>query len=386
MNRFASNSLSVIDCKIVENVPKNTLKSKKYIWKQFESFCTSRNYSLDANTSTEKLALILKDWGYNMRKLDGSDYKEGVIKTIWNTTATLLQEKFYNEFGRKFDPFKDVIFLSARKARDTKRKELQRLPEKQKVSSAAMTFEEHQAICKQWDENTPMGLQMKFYHIASVELAWRGGEASSCLIEYFHEEVNNEGSTTGRIKYNPMFSKTCQGGGQPCVNTKWLVTNLEHPELCPVRLFRKLLSKRGTNITTNRLFLAVNRHWKVGSSSNSWYKNSPVGTNTISTWTKTSAQKIGLDTHKNKISNHSNRATAVSQLIKSGIGEQEAMKITGHQSSSSMKPYLQINQEHHKKILHTIRNNTNPTASTSNSQSSQSIVYNNCIFNTYCSN
>ncbi|KAJ3661767.1 hypothetical protein Zmor_006152 [Zophobas morio] len=283
-------------------------------------FCSLRNYKFDRESTIEQLALILKDWGSNMRKLDGTDYKEGVIETIWNTTEALLQEKFYTDFGRKFDPFKDVAFLSARRAQDTKRKELQRLPEKQKVSSTALSYEEHHKTCKQWNDETPVGLQMKFYHISSVELAWRGGEAASCLVDYFDEELDNKGSPTGRIKYNSIFSKTCQGGSQPCAVTKWLVTNSEHPALCPVRLFRKLLSRRGTNITTNRLFLAANRYWKQGSNTN-WYKNSPIGVDAISKWTKNSAENIGLDTKKDKISNHSNRATPVSQLIKAGVGE-----------------------------------------------------------------
>ena len=193
----------------LNNVPKNTTKSGNYIWKQFREFCSLRNYKFDRESTIEQLALILKDWGSNMRKLDGTDYKEGVTKTIWNTTEALLQEKFYTDFGRKFDPFKDVAFLSARRAQDTKRKELQRLPEKQKVSSTALSYEEHHKICKQWNEETPVGLQMKFYHIASVELAWRGGEAASCLVDYFDEELDNDnkGSPTGRIKYNPIFFK-----------------------------------------------------------------------------------------------------------------------------------------------------------------------------------
>ena len=55
-----------------------------------------------------------------------------------------------------------------------------------------------------------------------------------------------------------------------------------------------------------------------------WYKNSPAGVNTFSG---------PKPLQKNKFS----------YLIKSGIGEQEAMKITGHKRSSSIKTYLQLN-------------------------------------------
>ncbi|MVN24870.1 DUF3504 domain-containing protein, partial [Staphylococcus aureus] len=140
-------------------------------------------------------------------------------------------------------------------------------------------------------------------------------EGAACLVDYFHIEKDNNGSPTNKIEYNPIFSKTCQGGSKNCASSKWLVQNSDN-NACPVRLFIKLLSKRGTNIKTNRLFLRPNRHWKTGS--DNWYDNMPLGRNIINGWTKSSAEAIGLDTKQRKITNHSNRATAVSQLAKSG--------------------------------------------------------------------
>lgn len=42
------------------------------------------------------------------------------------------------------------------------------------------------------------------------------------------------------------------------------------------------------------------------------------------------SEKLELDTKNVKISNHSKRASAVSQLLKSGVNEQKSMKVTGH--------------------------------------------------------
>jgi hypothetical protein len=64
--------------------------------------------------------------------------------------------------------------------------------------------------------------------IASVEHAWRGGEASNCLLHYFRKETENDGTMTGRIEYNPVFTKTTQGGSQKCANSKWLIQNKTH--------------------------------------------------------------------------------------------------------------------------------------------------------------
>lgn len=220
-NRFAATTLSEIDKEISENEPKNTVKTHKYVWKQFMDFCNERNYTFDENSTDHHLAEILKDWAYNMRKIDGSVYKESTVKTIWNNTAKLLQNKYYSEYQQKIDPFSGVAFKMARDARNTIRRQLQAIPETRKQSSAPLSAEDLNKILQQFDEDTPDGLQTLFYHIAAVELAWRGGEAANCRLDYFKEEINSNGSFNDRIEYNSIFSKTSQGG-----DSLWLRANI----------------------------------------------------------------------------------------------------------------------------------------------------------------
>ena len=94
--------------------------------------------------------------------------------------------------------------------------------------------------------------------------------------------MDNGGQFTRRVEYNPVFSKTTQGGSKVLASSKWLIRNNENENLCPVRLF-----------------LTVNPAWEKGC----WYKNSPTGLNTLPKWTKQSAQKIGLDIKKWKMNN-----------------------------------------------------------------------------------
>ncbi|CAH1110394.1 unnamed protein product [Psylliodes chrysocephalus] len=106
-------STELID-KIIENSkPTNTVKTESFVSRQFEKFCDDRSYQLTENTSNEELCNILKDWAINMRKADGTDYKEGVVKTIWNLTAKRVQQKYFKEFNRTIDPFKDIVFRTA---------------------------------------------------------------------------------------------------------------------------------------------------------------------------------------------------------------------------------------------------------------------------------
>ena len=165
----------------------NTKKSIDSVWKQFQHFCDERKYILNKETTVSELALILKDFAFNMRRNDGEEFKEGVVKTLWNTVY-----------------YKSVL-------------------KKEKKCASSLSEQEIDKMCTIWDEMTPDGLQRKFFHIASYELAWRGLEACNCLLSYFEEEFDSYGNPTGRIAYNPIFSKTVQGGCQWLTEKRWLV-------------------------------------------------------------------------------------------------------------------------------------------------------------------
>jgi hypothetical protein len=232
--RFGNAENKEINEAIRNLVPVNTLKTHRSCWTQFEEFCSQRGYSLDQVLPIEELNNILKDYGFNMKKKSGEDYKETVVKVLWNTTAKALQEMYYNKFKIKFNPFKDPAFREARNARDVRRRILQADVSKRKVSSAALRNEEYLKMVKLWDEETPHDLQHKFFLIVARELAWRGNDAANCLVSFFREERNNFGDLTGRLEYNPIFSKTHQGGCHSLSESKWLVPNMSS-DLCPVR-------------------------------------------------------------------------------------------------------------------------------------------------------
>lgn len=391
-NRFGSANSRDIDIAIENSTPLNTKKTRMCVWKQFNSFCTDRQYELSENTSIEALAKIMEDWSYNMKKQNGEDYKEIVIKSMWNITAKMLQQKYNSEYNVVFDPFTDIRFKKARDARNTKRRELQAIPAQRKTSSTALSKEKIIEMIKSWDESTPAGLQKKFYQIAAYELAWRGSEGSRCLIQYFKEERDSEGNLTNRLEYNPVFTKTSQGGNKKTADSKWLVPNVRDRDICPVRLFRVMVSKRGANIKTDRLFLCPNPYWKL-SEPFSWYKNAPVGINEMAKWTKTAAANVGINTSLSRISNHSNRSSAVSTLTKQGAKEQEIIKITGHSSVNSLQPYLQLDEQHHANLINNLRSTENNVSNSTIVNSTHSddkdknktvINYNNCVF--HCGN
>lgn len=184
MSRFGEFSEDAIDVNIEKTIPPNTKKSRSFVWKQFIEFCVVRNNKLERETSVHEIAKVLKDWGYNMRKNNGDEYKESTIKVMWNLTAKMVMEEYFEKYGIKIDPFEDQEFKAARYAKNAKRKELQKHEDKRKVSSIALKYNEMKMLIDNCNECTPEGLQKKLFFIFSYELAWRGGEGSKTLLEF----------------------------------------------------------------------------------------------------------------------------------------------------------------------------------------------------------
>lgn len=101
MSRFGTFSLENIDTSSKNIKPLNTVRSETYIWRQFMEFCDVRKYTLVEGHTEEDLANILQDWAYNMRKKNGTEYKEAVVKTIWNVSAKLLEKYYFEEHHAK---------------------------------------------------------------------------------------------------------------------------------------------------------------------------------------------------------------------------------------------------------------------------------------------
>lgn len=77
----------------------------------------------------------------------------------------------------------------------------------------------------------------------------------------------------------------------------------------------------------------------------------PVCSNEISQWYNKQAIQTGLGSTSKSITNHSQRAKANSELVKSGMTEENLINITG-QSISSHK---NMNEEHHEDIIKKMR-------------------------------
>lgn len=109
-----------------------------------------------------------------MQETGGDNYKEYFVKTMRNTAAKMVQEKYLQEFNAKFYPFTEKIFREAQ--------EPQCISENRKTPSKAASKTDTIRMVKLWEQNYPAGLQKKLFHITSFELVWRAGEATSYMV------------------------------------------------------------------------------------------------------------------------------------------------------------------------------------------------------------
>lgn len=206
------------------NSPDNTDSAKMYIWSQFNMFCASRNYVLDGPRPylNSELLKILRDWTSNITRADGTLYKHDYLKLFWNTITENIKELYYNKYGIILNPITQLAFEFPRKL-------------KKSTDKRVLTNTECLKINNLFNEDTPDGLQAKFFYIAGLELGWRGEEAAKCGITHFNIELDSRGVETGRIAYNPVFSKNGEREPLRLAKTKWLTPNTKNPSICPVR-------------------------------------------------------------------------------------------------------------------------------------------------------
>ena len=115
----------------------------------------------------------------------------------------------------------------------------------------------------------------------------------------------------------------------------------EKPDLCPVRSFELYFSKM--NPLCDSLFQRPKKYANVKDAV--WYDNMPLGHNKIGGM-KEISQKAGLSTI---YTNHCIRATTTTVLFQAGLEGERITNVTGHRSTTSLKPYIKAPTQYQKR-------------------------------------
>lgn len=143
------------------------------------------------------------------------------------------------------------------------------------------------------------------------------------------------------LKYTEDLSKNRQGGIKGR-NTKPKVvchhSNIENPERCFVRLFKKYISLCPDTPQLGSFYLQP----LSKPTPTCWYSSKPLGHNTLTKTIGRLCEEAGIMGYK---TNHSLRATTATRLYQSGVDEQLVMERTGHRSLDGVRSCKRTSNE-----------------------------------------
>ena len=108
--------------------------------------------------------------------------------------------------------------------------------------------------------------------------------------------------------------------------------NVEKPERCPVKLYKKYISHVPSETSDNSFYLRP----LLKPKGNIWYYKKAAGRETLGNVVKKVMGKAGFDGH---FTNHSLRRNCATNLYDNGVPEQVIQETTGHRSVDGVRAY-----------------------------------------------
>ena len=129
--------------------------------------------------------------------------------------------------------------------------------------------------------------------------------------------------------------------------------NPDDPSNCPVTAFKIFRDRRppATKTAESPFYIAVNH--KRAPDAEFWYKNQPLGENSLRSIMKVMANKANL---LGKETNHSARKSTCTRLLHAGIAPTTIQQLTGHKNVQSINNYAIASIEMQKNMSDILTN------------------------------
>ena len=194
-----------------------------------------------------------------------------------------------------------------------------------------------------FDINSPKELQQKVFFDINYNFARRGREN----LRTFNKStlifgVDDSGREYAEMSYNEK-TKNHQGPEEEQPKHRMH----EHPYMkdhCPVKTLKKYLSKLDQECDV--FFTYPKKQSFV--QDDKWYTSKPIGKNALGKFMQSISERLNLSM---KYTNHSIRATTITQLSKAGFQSREIMRVSGHRCESSLRHYNADNSEQQKRQI-----------------------------------
>lgn len=327
MSRFGNNNPVTFREKNL--MSKKTKHATNFSMNLLNDFLQERSVNTDIlSYSKEDLSRVLEDFYSNVRMKNGELYKKNSLLNIRQGIGRYLKEK-----GSNIDIITDPHFAKANSCFSSLLRMTRAEGKGAVVHHPALTVEDLKKLYGHhfiFNTNTPQGLLNKVVFEIMFYFCRRGQENLHNLrVQDF--EIINSNEQKYVQKVTSELSKNHQGITNEIEGTggRMYATN---SELCPVQSFEKYLSKRHAG--TDRLFLHSKNIFSDDEAV--WYRNEPLGVNTMKKFMKNVSKSAGLS---REYTNHCIRSTTITLLNHCGFESRHIATVSGHRNESSLSSY-----------------------------------------------
>ena len=155
------------------------------------------------------------------------------------------------------------------------------------------------------------------------------------------------------IVYAEGITKTREGGRHQKSRLQLPKMFETQIETCPVKLFQKFLSKGPVGMKKSGPFYLQPI---VNPLTNIWYKNTPMGINSINSMMKDLISNSPLQKSEKHLANHFARRTLAKKLKQQQVPKPEIISITGHNCEAVLGGYDSGDEVQQKQLSHFIEN------------------------------
>ena len=378
MSRFQL--LSSEDLKKLSNSAENnnTKKSTQTWINCFEVWAKQRHVNVNLwEYIPSELNNVLSQFYAELRKQDGSEYEPDSLRVMQAAIHRFLIEKHYTK-----SILSDIEFSESNKILEGKARLLRQEGKGKRPNTCdALTSEDEEIL---WTEGKlgkgdPITLLHTLWFNNIQHFGLRGRqEHCDMTMDNFRTKFDEEsGMRYIEFKENP--TKTRQHGLHPnprMTNPKMFAIGGDR---CPVEIFDFFVSKRPADMkNSGRFYLYPKMHCTT---TENWFKVSPVGKNKISKFMKEIISGTVIETNGRKLTNHSGRKTLVKKLKPAEVPESSIIKVTGHKTVRGLANYDPGDQTEFRHMSDSISKSNSKISqvrSVNDSTSSSSNVFNSC--------
>ena len=192
--------------------------------------------------------------------------------------------------------------------------------------------------------NTPIGLQNATFFVVGKMFCLRGGQEHRGLqlsqLKRFEDKYvyyeNTSKNRNGSFKQLRVKSKVVP-----------LYPTPDAGERCPVSILDKYISKLPSEAKEKDIFYARPLEIIPDNPDKPWYSGVHVGKNTLHAKLKNMCKAAEISGHK---TNHSLRATAATEMFRSGAPEKLIQERTRHRSLEALRCYERLDEAQHRAV------------------------------------